>query len=130
MTVAFDPFSSDLRDDPYPIYRRLRNEAPVHHSPERGVYSVTRYDDVMEVLKSPDRFSSRAMFTMLMNSGREGRPPLTLEVLRFVVNMAWKTRLNPFEFTTARNLIAEDGESHVSLRAIVNRGFTPRLIAA
>jgi len=70
------------------------------------------------------------MFTMLMNGGQEGRPPLTWAMLRFIVKLAWKTRLNPFEFTTARNLIAEDGESHSSLRAIVNRGFTPRRIEA
>jgi len=129
MTLAFDPFASDWRDDPYPTYRRLRDEAPVHYSQERGVYSVTRYDDVLAVLNTPQTFSSRAMFTMLMNGGQDGRPPLTWETLRFIVQIAWKTRLNPFEFTTARNLIAEDGESHASLRAIVNRGFTPRQIA-
>jgi cytochrome P450 len=130
MALAFDPFSPEWRDDPYPAYRRLRDEAPVHHCPERGIYSVTRYEDVMTVLKSPELFSSRAMFTMLMNGGQEGRPPLTWAMLRFIVTLAWKTHLNPFEFTTARNLIAEDGESHSSLRAIVNRGFTPRRVEA
>ncbi len=130
MDLPFDPFSSDGREDPYPTYRRLRDEAPVHHSSERGVYSITRYDDVVAVLNDPDTFSSRAMFTMLMNGGDEGRPPLSWGLFRFVLSMVLRTRLNPLEFTTARNLIAEDGESHASLRAIVNRGFTPRRIAA
>ena len=117
MTLAFDPLTLD--EDPYPAYRRLRDERPVHFSPERGVYSVTRYDDVLTVLNTPELFSSRAMFTMLMNGGQEGLPPLSWKLLRFVATMAWKTRLNPFEFTTARNLIAEDGDSHASLRSIV-----------
>jgi cytochrome P450 len=129
MVIPFDPFSPDWRDDPYPVYRRLRDEAPVHFSPANGIYSVTRYDDVMHVLKTPEVFSSRAMFTMLMAGGRE-RPPLTWAAIKFIAKMAWKTRLNPFEFATARMLIAEDGERHASLRAIVNRGFTPRRVAS
>jgi cytochrome P450 len=65
-----------------------------------------------------------------MNQGQEGRPPLSWPMLRFLVRFVWRTRLNPFEFATARNLIAEDGERHAAMRAIVNRGFTPRRIAA
>lgn len=128
MPISFDPFASDWRRDPYPVYRRLRDEAPVHYSAEREIYSVTRYDDVMRVLRTPDLFSSRAMFTMLMSGGSDKLPPLSLDLVRFLARMAWKTRMNPFEFQTARNLIAEDGESHAKLRAIVNRGFTPKRI--
>jgi cytochrome P450 len=129
MTTAleFDPLAS--RADPYPIYRRLRDEAPVHYSEPRRMWSVTRFDDVMHVLKNPEIFSSRAMFTMIMAGGNEKLPPLRLGVLRFIWNIVWRVRLNPFEFWTARNLIAEDGERHSSMRAIVNRGFTPRRIA-
>jgi cytochrome P450 len=130
MTLAFDPFSPDWREDPYPTYRRLRDEAPVHHSPARGVYSVTRYDDVMTVLNDPGTFSSRAMFTMLMNGGSEKLPPLSWKTIRFIAGIALRGRLNPLTFATARNLIAEDGNGHATMRAIVNRGFTPRRIAA
>jgi cytochrome P450 len=126
--IDFDPLAP--RDDPYPIYRRLRDEAPVHHAPERGVWSVTRFDDVMQVLQDPETFSSRAMFTMLMAGGSEKLPPLGWNFVRFLWKMVFRVRLNPMEFRTARNLIAEDGERHASLRAIVNRGFTPRRIAA
>ncbi len=128
MSLAFDPLAPDP-DDPYPSYRRLRDEAPVHFCAERGIYSVTRYDDVMYVLRSPELFSSRAMFTMLMAGGSEKMPPLRWDFLRFLATMVWRTRLNPLEFRTARNLIAEDGESHAAMRAVVNRGFTPRRIA-
>jgi len=130
MALAFDPLAPEWRDDPYPTYRRLRDEAPVHHSPERGIYSVTRCEDVTRALNNPQTFSSRAMFTMLMNGGSEELPPLSWEVLRFITSMVFRARLNPRTFATARNLIAEDGEAHASMRAIVNRGFTPRRIAA
>ncbi|MDJ0787406.1 MAG: hypothetical protein QNK05_11405, partial [Myxococcota bacterium] len=128
MSIAFDPF--ELRDDPYPIYRRLRDEAPVHDCEARHITSVTRFDDVMEVLKTPEVFSSRAMFTMLMAGGSEKLPPIRWDMVRFLAKMVWKTRLNPLEFRTARNLIAEDGQRHQDMRAIVNRGFTPRRIEA
>ena len=130
MPVDFDPLSSAWRDDPYPRYRRLRDEAPVHRSQGSGLWSVSRYDDVLRVLKAPELFSSRAMFTLLMAGGHETRPPLTWELLRFLVALVLKTGLDPREFATARNLIAADGQPHAQLRAIVNRGFTPRRIAA
>jgi cytochrome P450 len=91
---------------------------------------VTRFDAMMYVLKNPELFSSRAMFTMIMAGGYEKLPPISPGMLWFIWNIFWRARLNPFEFWTARNLIAEDGERHSSLRAIVNRGFTPRRIAA
>jgi cytochrome P450 len=130
MTPDYDPCRPEWRDDPYPPYRELRERAPVHFAPETGAWCVSRYDDVMFVLRNPELFSSRAMFTFLMNQGQEGRPPLSWPMLRFLVRFVWRTRLNPFEFATARNLIAEDGERHAAMRAIVNRGFTPRRIAA
>src|SRR5215468_5549416 len=125
--LEFDPLAS--HPDPYPIYRRLRDEAPVHHNEARGVWSVTRFDDVMHVLKTRDIFSSRAMFTMIMAGRNEKRPPLTPEVLRFMWGIATRMRFNPLTFWRSRNLIAEDGERHSTMRAIVNRGFTPRQIA-
>src|SRR5215510_9462020 len=127
-SIDFDPLAS--HDDPYPLYRRLRDEAPVHYSEPRRMWSVTRFDDAMHVLKSPELFSSRAMFTMIMAGGYDKLPPLNPGMLWFIWNIVWRVRLNPFEFWTARNLIAEDGERHSSMRAIVNRGFTPRRIAA
>jgi cytochrome P450 len=130
MTPDYDPCLPAWRDDPYPHYRALRDEAPVYWAPTTRAFCVSRYDDVMFVLRNPELFSSRAMFTYLMNQGYEGRPPLSWPLLRFLVRFVWRTRLNPFEFATARNLIAEDGERHTAMRAIVNRGFTPRRIAA
>ena len=130
MLPDYDPCRPEWRDDPYPVYRELRDRSPVHFAPETRAWCVSRYDDVLFVLRNPELFSSRAMFTFLMNQGREGLPPLSWKMLRFLVRLVWKARLNPLEFHTARNLIAEDGDRHAAMRAIVNRGFTPRRIAA
>jgi cytochrome P450 len=130
MDPGYDPCLPQWRDNPYPFYRDLRDTAPVYWAPHTRGFCVSRYDDVMFVLRNPELFSSRAMFTFLMNQGYEGRPPLSWPMLRFLARFLWRTRLNPLEFTTARHLIAEDGERHSTLRNIVNRGFTPRRIAA
>lgn len=127
---AYDPLLRELRADPYPHYAVLRERAPVHWADRTGVWCVSRYEDVMFILKHPELFSSRAMFTFLMNQGREGRPPLNWRVLRFLLRFVWSTRLNPLEFSRARNLIAEDGDRHAAMRRVVNRGFTPQRIAS
>lgn len=129
MISDYDPALPQWREDPYPHYRALRDEAPVHYAEKTGVWCVSRYDDVMFVLNTPELFSSRAMFSFLMNQGSDKAPPISWPMLLFVAKLAWKTRLNPFEFSRARNLIAEDGERHRAMRNIVNRGFTPRRIA-
>jgi cytochrome P450 len=127
--VSFDPFSPAGRDDPYPKYRELRNEAPVHYSPEAGVWCVSRYEDVTCVLRDHDRLSSRAMLTHLMLGGLK-KPPVDLRSLLFAARLLWKARINPFQLPAVPSLIASDGDRHTLLRAIVNRGFTPRQIAA
>jgi cytochrome P450 len=129
VSLDFDPFSPAWRDDPYPKYRELRDHAPVHWSPEAQVWCVSRYEDVMSVLRGHDVFSSRAMMTQLMLGG-EKEPPVTLGSLWFAARLMLKARINPFELPKVPSLIASDGERHTLLRAIVNRGFTPRQITA
>jgi cytochrome P450 len=129
MPVSFDPISTEWRHDPYTKYRELRDKAPVHWAADRTV-TVSRYDDVMHVLRTPEVFSSRAMLIQLLNGGYDGAPPLSWPVIKFIAAIGLKGRINPFGFANARMLIAEDGASHSSMRAIVNRGFSPRRIAA
>jgi cytochrome P450 len=124
----FEPFRHEFTVDPYPHYRVLRDTAPVYFAPEAKVWCVSRYEDVQAVLRADDVFSSRAMFTMIMNGGHDGSPPLSFRFLRFVVQLWARTRMNPMTFTSSRNLIAEDGDRHTELRGLVNRGFTPRRI--
>jgi cytochrome P450 len=46
----YDPFSAAFQADPYPVYRWMRDEAPVFHSEKWGTYALSRFDDVRTVL--------------------------------------------------------------------------------
>src|SRR5437660_12477543 len=48
----------DFARNPYPTYRRLRSEHPVHWMESWGQWLLSRYTDVMRVLREPDVFSS------------------------------------------------------------------------
>ncbi|MFP6639263.1 MAG: hypothetical protein VCC04_03390, partial [Myxococcota bacterium] len=128
MSFEFDPQSPHPPEDPYPIYRRLRDDHPVYWSAEREMYCITRFSDVMAVLKDDECFSSRAMFEVLMAGQRQ--KGLTWSALSFLARLTFKGRVNPLGFRKSRSLVAEDGESHAAMRAVVNRGFTPSRIAA
>ncbi len=71
----YEPFSEAVREDPYPYYAALRDEAPVYWAEEAQAWCVSRYDDVLFVLRNPELFSSDAMRTMLMGA-RPGVNPL------------------------------------------------------
>jgi cytochrome P450 len=59
--VAWDPLVQ--LDDPYPVYRRLREVAPIYHHPDRDVWALTRFDDITEAAKDWETFSSSASGT-------------------------------------------------------------------
>ena len=71
----YEPFSETVREDPYPYYAALRDEAPVYWAEGAQAWCVSRYDDVQFVLRNPELFSSDAMRTMLMGA-RPGVNPL------------------------------------------------------
>ena len=50
--ILFNPFDPSFRADPYPVYRRLRDESPVHQSP-LGFFVLTRYEDCANLLRDP-----------------------------------------------------------------------------
>src|SRR5205807_61601 len=60
-TVAYDPFDPATVADPYPVYARLRADAPVCHVEADDVWTISRYDDVVRVLRDTKTFSSSAM---------------------------------------------------------------------
>ena len=128
MDQDLDPFSPAWREDPYPLYRQLRDSAPVHFAPSMNAYCVSRHADVQQVLKDDATFSSRAMFTVLINNGREGLD-FSWPGIKAIARMIFRLRMNP-RHLAGRFLIASDGPTHTGMRGIVNRGFTPRRIAA
>jgi cytochrome P450 len=125
--LDFDPLESACRQDPYPAYARLRQDAPVYYASRSRLWCVSRYDDVGFVLKNPDLFSSGAMQEVLMDAQTS---VLTPRFLWFMTRFLWRTRINPFAVQRSGNLVTMDPPRHDRIRAIVNRGFTPRRIAA
>jgi hypothetical protein len=104
--MEFDPYSPTLHEDPYPVYRRLRDEFPVFHNTELSFWALSRYDDVKAGLLDPETYCSAQGVAVglreLMQSG-----PLAVPML-----------------------IMMDGPRHTRMRAIVSRAFTPRRIAS
>jgi cytochrome P450 len=111
MSIDYDPFFSAHHEDPYPIYAELRRSAPVYWAERSKTWVISRYDDVISVLKDTARFSSDAMATVLVGAtprrsydGAPGAP--------------------------RPSVVTSDPPVHTALRDVVNRGFTPRQISA
>ena len=66
------PWMPALAENPYPWYADLREHDPVHYSPSLDAWFVTRYDDVVRVLRSPEEFSSSAILAPM--GPLRGRP--------------------------------------------------------
>ncbi len=98
-----NPFSYAFHEDPYPTYRRLRDEDPCHHNEELGFWALTRYTDVLEASRDWETFSS-ADGPMIEKVDREF-------------------------FELLPMMIALDPPRHDQLRSLVSRVFTPRRIA-
>jgi cytochrome P450 len=56
--VYFDPYDVELNADPYPMLRRLREEAPLYYNEQHDFYAVSRFADVNTALVDHDTFSS------------------------------------------------------------------------
>jgi cytochrome P450 len=100
--------------DPYPVYDRLRAEAPVYRSEAVGAWLLTRYDDVAATLKDPRRFSSRGRFSAVLDRLEPDQRP----------------RFRPLEEHFAVGLLGSDPPDHSRLRGLINRAFTPRVVEA
>jgi len=101
-----------FKQDPYPSYAELRSAAPVYRAslPDgRGVWLVTRYDDVLAVLKD-ERFV------------KDWRSALTSEQLAQIPPVP--EVMKPL----SRNMLDTDPPDHERLRSLVSKAFTPRLV--
>jgi len=56
--VYYDPYDRQIDADPYPVYQRLRHEAPLYYNEEYDFYAVSRFDDVQQGLIDRETFSS------------------------------------------------------------------------
>ena len=108
---AFNPFVPGFDDDPALFYRELRTRAPVYFWPMAEAYLVSRYEDILAMMKDP----------RLSRSQRDGKryQPLP-DVPEYV----------EYRSATANGLFQVGREDHLRLRRLVNPGFTPRAIEA
>ena len=107
----FNPFLPEHRRDPQATWRALREAGPIYRSRAFATFLCTRYDDCLEVLRSPDFSADRS----------------EVPAMRWIARMS---RGEPeFAAMLERNLLTMDGDDHRRLRGLVSKGFTPRRVA-
>lgn len=110
-------FAPDVIADPYAYFGRLREEDPVHWNAKYELWVLTRYDDVVWLVRHPERFSSEVF-------KRDPRPPYPpipeadMELYSFV-----REFFGDF-------FIQRDRPSHTEMRAVVHGYFTPGAMEA
>lgn len=108
----FDPLAPDQLADPYPMYARLRREDPVHYAEDLGIWVITRYEDLVNVVLDPATFSSR-------NALRTSVAPLPPEVQEVLAQ----------GIPPASWLTESDEPQHRRLRSAFGGAFTARRVA-
>ena len=103
--VAYNPLSDGMVRDPYPVYAKLRERSPVHHSRLAGGLVLSRYADVDRILRDHVRFSS--------DPDRRKSP-----------RAGYKQPLEE------RSMLFMDPPDHTRLRSLVNKAFTRPAINA
>jgi len=104
MTLEFQPSAPDFLADPFPFYRRLRDEEPAHWSPRLKAWVLTRYEDVKRVCLDTAGMSSdrlRPFFASL--PGAEAAR--MAELIRILT--LWMVFRDPPEHTRLRRLAAK-----------------------
>ncbi|MGP4053639.1 cytochrome P450 [Mycobacterium sp. 4D054] len=56
--LYYDPYDYAIDDDPYPVWRRMREEAPLYYNDKYGFYALSRYDDVVKALPDWETYRS------------------------------------------------------------------------
>jgi cytochrome P450 len=102
--LYYDPFDIELDKDPYPVWKRLRDEAPIWHNDRYGFHALSRFDDVEAALKDWDTF-------------RSGKGS-TLDIILADVEMP------------PGIILMEDPPAHDVHRGLLSRVFTPRRMNA
>ncbi len=99
----YDPYDVGIVADPYPVYARLRDEAPLYHNERYGFWALSRHADVENALANWETFSnSRSDILELVKSDFDMPPGVMM-------------------FT--------DPPMHTMLRGLMSRVFTPRRMA-
>ncbi len=102
--VAYSPYAYEIHEDPYPVYARLRAEAPVYRNDELDFWALSRHEDVLAAFRNLDGFSN-----------------------------AQGVSLEPSAFGPDAHkfmsFLALDPPRHTRMRSLVGKGFTPSKVA-
>lgn len=93
--------STPQLDDPYPYYKELRDDDPVHFSPTEDIWVVTRFEDCLEIFSNWQIWSSKQRGNLIND------PPERV----------------------GKTLGTTDPPLHTTSRQLVNKAFTPRRVA-
>ena len=102
--LYYDPYDRDIDADPYPVYRRLREEAPLYYNEPHDFYAVSRFDDVQRGLLDRETYSSARGSVLEFIKANIEMPPGVV--------------------------IFEDPPQHTVHRGLLSRVFTPKRMAA
>ncbi|WP_422745885.1 cytochrome P450 [Mycobacterium sp. WMMD1722] len=102
--IYFDPYDVELNADPYPMFKRLREEAPLYYNTQHDFFAVSRYADVCEALVDHETYSSARGAIVELIKANIDIPPGTV--------------------------IFEDPPIHDVHRKLLARMFTPRKVNA
>ncbi|BBX94800.1 cytochrome P450 [Mycobacterium lacus] len=101
--LMLDPYDYDFHEDPYPYYRRLRDEAPLYRNKERKFWALSRHQDVLHGFRNS---------TALSNAYGVSLDPVSRSA----------------DAHRVMSFLAMDDPGHLRLRTLVSKGFTPRRI--
>jgi len=102
--VEYDPYVYQVHEDPYPVYRALRDEAPVYRNEALGFWALSRHADVLAAFKDVATFSSRHGVSLDQDV------------------------FHP-DADATMSFLAMDPPRHTRMRALVSHGFTPRRVS-
>jgi cytochrome P450 len=101
--LILDPYDYDFHEDPYPYYRRLRDEAPLYRNDELNFWALSRHSDVLAGFRNSTALSNK-----------------------------YGVSLDPISRNSdahkVMSFLALDDPAHLRLRTLVSKGFTPRRI--
>jgi len=102
--LTYSPYAYDIHDDPYPVYARLRAEAPVYRNDELDFWALSRHADLLAAFRNVDAFSN-----------------------------AYGVSLEPAAFGPdahkMMSFLALDPPRHTRMRSLVGKGFAPSRVA-
>lgn len=108
--IDFDPMTPEQRECPFPLYARARREMPVFYSERFDLWVVTRYQDIVAILKDPMRFSSAQ--SLAVDSGVAPEVQAVLDT----------------GYPAAPTMVTADPPVHTRFRQLVGKAFTSRRV--